>query len=470
MNLDEIKKIYFCPGARNHDLLKHLPEDRVLFEIDERSASFKALGHAMGKNEISAVCTTSGTAVAECLPAMIEAYYSNQRLLLLSADRPSRMRDTGAPQTINHELVTRGHRRFYKDINLEELKDIPFNNIEYPAHINVIIENKDEFQSRHKVEHTQSWDDFGKFTSANHSPLILISHGSSELRALAEIFKVDNLPFYAEILSNAHELSYFQHEYELIHRLNRGDFDSIIRIGHTPLAKLWRLMEKMHLPIFNFDSRGMSALSYGKTMQIDVPDLIKSRSFWELISHYSRLKFKDIQLPRIETLLKQYPESEPATLDRLLSKIPEGSLVYLGNSLTIRLIELIHQKRLNFYGNRGANGIDGQISTAIGLASSTRKKVYCIVGDLTAMYDIGAFSQIPDNLHIVIMNNKGGKIFETMQLSIRMCMNHDKNFERIISAFNQNYSNDNLATEISSGILELFPNHEQTLQFLKELK
>jgi len=91
-----------CAGSRNSPLLAILGEsDARLFSfVDERSAAFFALGRVKRHGHPVAVVTTSGTAVAEMLPAAIEAYYSGIPLILISADRPARFRGTGAPQSI----------------------------------------------------------------------------------------------------------------------------------------------------------------------------------------------------------------------------------------------------------------------------------------------------------------------------------------------------------------------------------
>ncbi len=105
--LKDLSHIFFCAGARNHRMLEYFRGSSLIFEVDERIASFKALGLAKAKHSFVAVCMTSGTAVAECLPAMIEAFYSQTQLVLISADRPKELHGTGAHQTILHESITR---------------------------------------------------------------------------------------------------------------------------------------------------------------------------------------------------------------------------------------------------------------------------------------------------------------------------------------------------------------------------
>ena len=470
MTLEKISKVFFCPGARNNDLLKIIPPNKISFEVDERIASFKALGFAKATGKTAAVCSTSGTAVAECLPALIEAYYSNIRLILLSADRPLRMRQSAAPQTINHEIITRGHRHFYIDLSIDELNQFCFDTIPYPAHINVLIENPNEIVSTRGTEIITKWDDIHIFTRSYKSPLLILTHESQSLRSLANKLQENNIPFYAELLSCSHELSSFSNETEILKRLNLNHFDSIIRIGHTPLSKAWRLMEKLHLPTLNFDSRGMAGLSYGQTMKIPTETLIESLEFWKFIKRFSQLSFPNIELKSVISLVEKYPQSEQALLYKLQQMIPEGSNLYVGNSLVIRFMELVNKRKFNFYGNRGVNGIDGQISTAIGLAQALEEKVYCIIGDLTCQYDLSSISDLPDNLCLIVVNNYGGKIFQTMNLPKQMWMTHNKDFESIAKAFNKRYTKNNIANLFETHILELNPMDEQTMNFIKELE
>ena len=81
LRVADLQKIYFCTGARNHDLLKIFSHERIQFEYDERMASFKALGFAKGLNSPAAICTTSGTAVSECVSALLEAKYADAPLV-----------------------------------------------------------------------------------------------------------------------------------------------------------------------------------------------------------------------------------------------------------------------------------------------------------------------------------------------------------------------------------------------------
>src|SRR5690606_5859808 len=202
-----LSKVFFCSGARNHSLLKELHGEEILFEVDERIASFKALGLTKVSGPVG-ICTTSGTAVAECLPAMLEAYYSGAPLVLITGDRPKKMHGTGAPQTIDHEIITRGARRSFFEGTLEEFQSMDLKNLEYPAHINVLIDDTKE--NDFKICEQHDLESFRIFLKDKKKPLFILSHDEKDLRPIAEELLKRKLTFYSESLSGARDLSFIK--------------------------------------------------------------------------------------------------------------------------------------------------------------------------------------------------------------------------------------------------------------------
>lgn len=462
--IDSLSKVYFCTGARNHELLAQLSKNKLAFEYDERMASFKALGFIKSTQAPVAVCTTSGTAVAECVPAMLEAYYSKLPLVLISGDRPKKLHGTGAPQTIEHELLTRGCRGSYIEANLAEFLDLKLENLDYPVHINVLIDDTTPHDL--KLIHHTNLSAFSYFLQDKKAPLFIFSHESRSMLPLVEKFAELKLPFYAESMSGARHLSSLLSERDLVTLFNQGAFDSIIRIGHTPLTKIWRLLEKNPLPVINFDERGMPGLSFGEVLPYSSLDLLHSPIWWETLSSFqsSSLVFESKDL---EALMEKFPESEISMMKNLQDELKEDDVIYLGNSLIIRFFELAQTKKFRIFGNRGVNGIDGQLASAIGLAEGMSSTVYCILGDLTTLYDLSSMREMPENLKLIIMNNKGGRIFDMLKLDKRIVMEHGLNFLDISQGFKLTYSNE-LKELPSTQVLELFPNQDQTTGFLQE--
>ncbi len=468
MKLFDLDHVYFCTGARNNDLLNFFNHNKISYEVDERSGSFKALGKTKILGSPIAICTTSGTAVTECLSAMTEAFYSNLPFLLITGDRPKKMHGKASPQTIDHEIVTRGVRGSFIELNLEDLNQLDISLIDYPAHINVLIEKKNEKPLFSPKEYTSDWTGFDKFILENPSPLILLSHENTCMDLLGRSLKDLGIPFYGEILSGVHHESTFRFERDILKALSDKKITSVIRIGHTPLSKLWRNLEEYPYPQFSFDERGFTGLSHGSVMPINSNQLIKMDAFWTILKKSQELKIDQTHESFLIQLISKYPKSDPAVLSRLEEYIPENSLVYLGNSLIIRFFELVNKKKYQFFGNRGVNGIDGQLSTAIGIAVSTEKTVYCILGDLTTHYDLSAMKDIPHNLKLIIINNFGGRIFETMKLDSKLVLEHENNFSNIAAAFGKSYVKNDFSKLFEVNILEIETNPDATLAFLKE--
>lgn len=460
---DQLASVFFCAGARNHKLIESLSQSQVYYEVDERIASFKALGLCKSLQKPVAICTTSGTAVSECLSAMIEAYYSEAPLILISADRPKELQGTGAPQTIDHEIITRNYRRSFFEITFEEFESFDFTGVPLPLHLNVLIRSKDEAL---KLKVPPAFNDFPSFMKASKTPLFIFSHARESLRELVIKFKDYGIPFYAEALSGAHDLSVIKTEKTLVTLLNQGSFDSVVRIGHTPLSKAWRILESMNLPVYSFDPRGLKALSHGSIELLTPKEILSNFQWWECLSPTHARPLSDETPKLLVELARRYPEAELSYFKLLHDQIPEHSLVYLGNSLPIRYFEMVQTKELRIHANRGVNGIDGQLASAIGLSLSTKDPVYCIIGDMTLTYDLSSLASLPENLKLIVMNNRGGRIFETLKLDQRLVMEHDRTFQDIARGFNLTYSRNprNLGTH---QFIELFPSLEQSRKFLQ---
>jgi len=451
--------VYFCTGARNHDLLGLFDEKKISYEIDERVASFKALGAAKISQVPTIVCTTSGTAVSECLSGLIEAYYAHLPLVLISGDRPKKMHGTGAPQTIHHEIITKGHVRTYLDLELSDLETFDFSTCEYPLHLNILIDDTKPHDQQTILG--SDLNRFHEFIKTKRTPLFLVSHENGSMRTFTEEFKKRGLNFHAESLSHARDLSEFD-EKKLVSLFKK--FDSIIRVGHTPLSKIWRLLEKEPKPVYHFDERNLPGMSYGEVMKVNSSDLLKS-DFFKILDQY---QFEKLPLsPRVYPFGK-YSQAEPTKLKAIHDVIPEDSIVYLGNSLSIRFFELIQTKRFRVYGNRGVNGIDGQLATAIGMANRTSDTVYAILGDLTTFYDLSSLDGFPKNLKLVIMNNFGGQIFHELKLDERITLSHKKNFKKIAETFELIYSQ-RIDDFSHAQVLEIQSSRDETDLFLKDI-
>jgi len=444
--LKNTNTVYFCAGARNQSLLPYFENKNIQFENDERSAAFKALGVTkfhQGKKSVI-ICTTSGTAVSECLPALLEAHYSALPLILITGDRPKKLQLTGSPQTTKHELITQAAIRDFREVELHELQNLNLLNCQYPLHINVLIDDTTSHEEKIQSCDPKSYEEFEYFLK-NHGPtLFLLSHNGEDLRNFAEKLRQYPIHLYAETLSWAKSFSTIQNEDELLHLFEKQFFKSVIRLGQTPLSKIWRLLEKNQLPVFHIDDRNLSALSYGKIWPKKMSDCLIDEKFWSILSR----TINHSQIPNIEVNSHHKSLDEEQLIHQYLQEIiPIGSHIYLGNSLVIRNFEYVQKDFYRTYGNRGLNGIDGQLSTAIGIATELENRIleennrtlYCLLGDMTCLYDLSSFREISKNLKLIIFNNQGGRIFEKLNLDKRLVLEHQFSFQKISEAFNLNY-------------------------------
>ncbi len=235
-------------------------------------------------------------------------------------------------------------------------------------------------------------------------PLVLIGGLAARHRErVRELTR--NAITYAEPLSGLREYSSITAGERMI---PRGGFDGVIRIGNVPTLRFWRDLETLDLPVVHYSDLPFTGVTRGELHPIsELPRIeVRDDAFLEEDRAFAA---------RIGAILDEEPESELAILRGLSRELPAGTRVYLGNSLPIREWDLVaERKAFEHEANRGANGIDGQLSTFFGWCDATRLNV-CIVGDLTAIYDLGAPWIVPqlghDRFRIVIVNNGGGRIF-----------------------------------------------------------
>ena len=239
-------------------------------------------------------------------------------------------------------------------------------------------------------------------------------------------------PVYAEPLSGLREdpsiagLAITAGE-RMIPRVNP---DSVIRIGNVPALRFWRDLDESRrdLPVVSYSRLPFAGLSRGEVKSLDeLPDL---RAPWTI---------DDDRTEAIHAILDDEPQSELAMVRELSRTIPAGARVYLGNSLPIREWDLVATREprgFTYQANRGANGIDGQLSTFFGQCEHGRENV-CVIGDLTAIYDGNApwiVPQIDAGWRLVIINNGGGRIFDRVaslaKIDKRLIINmHDFRFD-----------------------------------------
>jgi 2-succinyl-5-enolpyruvyl-6-hydroxy-3-cyclohexene-1-carboxylate synthase len=428
-----VREFVVCGGARNAAILDALARAeaaglvRVWRHFEERSAGFFAMGRCMATAAPCAVVTTSGTAAAELLPAMIEAKYQARPLVAITADRPAQFRGTGAPQSIDQVGIFGDHawRDGFSGWDGKQ-----------PLHLNVEME-----EAFVAGDGTFAAEDCGEF-----SPLreridvaalarwlreevyrgIVVVIGGLEADEREEVFHFCHAlraPVVAEASSGLREA---------LHDLALADADrvlrnsppgKVLRLGDVPSGRFWRDLEDLpEVSVWSACRSGLpgmaraSQVTQGSLARL-LPALGDIDEAGDALDYFPQVGSRRVV---IDELLEAYPDSEPGLLRLLSNYAALGDGLFLGNSLPIREWDLFAQGERplpSVRANRGANGIDGQISTWLGWSAETARS-WAVVGDLTALYDLaGPFvlGQLPcEGRVLAVINNGGGKIFQRL--------------------------------------------------------
>ena len=437
-----VRTLVVCPGGRNAPLVLAADASRGAFEVlnffEERSAAFFALGRIRRDNRPVAVLTTSGTAAAELLPAMLEAVHGGWPLVAVTADRPRKLRGTGAPQTIDQLPIFAACRIPVIDVDAPgQLSSLPPGAV----HLNVCFDEPltgapvalssagagtPEKAAPWMTEESarQHWEDF---FAGVRNPLVLVSSlTGDEAHDVAPWLASLSSPLYLEAVSqlrghsNLQEFSLHAGERILSTPECRAACDGILRIGGVPTPRLWRELDDDPRPVLHISRTSFPGLA----REAPVLPLDLFRTMTDVIpsgGNNSALLARDRSIAAAtEELLAQEPRSEAALVRAAADKFARNARVFLGNSLSIREWDLVAPRapsEQNFYANRGVNGIDGLVSSALGLADNDRPTA-ALIGDLSALYDLAGLwpaAQLDGaDITLAVVNNGGGKIFDRM--------------------------------------------------------
>ncbi len=494
-----VSEFAICAGARNSPLVSVLAKcsnAKIYSFFEERSAAFFMLGRARALNQPTAIVTTSGTAAAELLPAMVEAHYSGVPLVAVTADRPSRMRGTGAPQTIEQTNLFKNFAEIELDIENTNTRISDWSLLS-PLHVNIRF---DEPLLDRKIEQwslpqkckmpspsaSASYLKVSQFLGRTKCPLVVVGGLTTdeEREATLKLLTSTGLPAYIEAQSGIREKYSFalkSGDAFLSYALKNKMVDSILRIGSIPTSRVWRDLEnpQTRVPVLSLSHLQFSGLSESE----HVPGEWWTWNLDCRLSNEQAQAAKDLLAldEKFSVQLNEYlgiRNSEPAWFKHLSEQIPANALVYLGNSLPIREWDLAASRstaRLA-HANRGANGIDGQISTFLGMcAGDDVSEGWCIVGDLTAMYDLAApwilKSLSKKKIRIVVVNNGGGMIFHRIFNDPLFENQHDISFEHWAKMWNFNYvkvedqQSSSLAQLGDHAVVEIVPSAPATEEF-----
>ncbi len=451
------------PGSRSTPLVLAIERRHDItnwHHPDERSAAFFALGLASHDRKPVMVIATSGSAPAHWYPAVIEANRGNIPLLLLSADRPPELQNCGANQSVDQNRLFGSHVRGFHDPGSAASEAIDYIRAlgvraghqacwpnPGPVHLNLPFREPlvpKQFPELPKATARKTPPTPSILPDVNQTANIraclsgragLIVCGANAHHAgfpdsVIKLAKALGAPILADPLSQLrfgnHDLSHIISRYDSF--LRSPDFRQqhqpawVLRFGATPVSKtLLNYLEGSDIPTLLCDPFGnWPDPLHQVTEMIRATPVLLCQQLLEMNPVAAEENwFKDFAAQ--ETALNnRQPAPEPLPFEdeiigEIFDCIPSGATLFSGNSLPIRQLDSwsgASGKTIRILANRGASGIDGNISTLLGIAAASNEPVVGLLGDLTFFHDMNGLLAMRDlDATIILLNNGGGAIF-----------------------------------------------------------
>jgi 2-succinyl-5-enolpyruvyl-6-hydroxy-3-cyclohexene-1-carboxylate synthase len=442
------RQVVIAPGSRNAPLIR-LFTSREGFSchsiVDERSAGYVALGMARQSGEPVVVVTTSGTAVLNLSPAVAEAFHQQVPLVVLTADRPrervpqfnNQVCDQRAPY-FNHSkgffefpAEVRAQEDLESDLHaVEELLKEAMRGPQGPVHLNfplteplyvplpepLISHDRDSLNE--ELSGTELSLPQVDLSDLRVIILAGMGKGSEEIHlALEQLLSRGQVAVVAENISNLHSEQFISVPELVLGGASPDELkdlvpDVVIAFGQQMVSKRMKLfinsLEKVEIILIPEEA------SVGEWLTAFAGKLEKKE---ENIYQRSWLGLEERERQRASAYLEKAPYCNLVAVHKILERVPEGTVIHLGNSATIRNSQLVRARSgLRYFSNRGTSGIDGSVSTAVGSAMISRAPHLLLVGDLSFVYDSNALwnKDFPENLKIAVLNDGGGGIFRLL--------------------------------------------------------
>ena len=486
-----VRHAVFSPGSRSTTMAMLFTEYEgfeTYMNIDERSASFMALGIAKAHKEPTVLVCTSGSAVAHYLPAILEAQYSGVPLIVLSADRPYTLLHTGAPQTVDQQKIFGTAVNYYEELAVPQkehyytyprqvarkayMKAMDIK--KGPVHINVplfepLVPERDRKhfeagRSRYKVFKPNYGDVFSyqnrSLLLAQYKRALILAGPQIDVDEVESIHSfAGNLqaPILADPLSNVrrcykaksidanHEVaSNRNNDTDMIQKKHFSNVvistydafladkdlwpvlkpDCVIQFGQIVVSKRvqqmvasWDNVEYIEVnpTMDSMNPTGKTTMHMQASIDMFTHLFAVKNEFNAYLNRWQRLEVAG--KAQLSTAIEEPSCFEGRTIRELQQHIPDNSQVLVANSMTVRDFDYFWfsgESDAVLYGNRGVNGIDGTISTALGLATNGQP-TYLVTGDLSLFHDLNGLAVAKThnlNLTIILHNNDGGGIFE----------------------------------------------------------
>ena len=490
-----LETIYFSPGSRSTPLIigiERYSNIQLIPVLDERSAGFIALGQSKQQNKPVGLICTSGSALTHWFPAITEASHAGTPLLLFSADRPPELQNCGAGQTIYQENIFGSFVRQFHQLDVpqssEEFKkqittalhtafleatglnpgpvhlNFPFREPFLPASPVIIDQElKDHNLPSREISYPDSTIGISEEISSATRPLIIAGQDVTK-KDIEPWLENPSVPILCDSLSST-RLSGSNNtilRYENLLRdpqfVENCKPDLIITLGPLPTSKTLRNWIKgLSAQRIVIEPRGINVdpiQSESKDFQIGFDQLEKinvppPEQGW---TEYWTEGERDVQTKLDRAFEEELPAFEGKLAYLLSLHLPSDANLFVANSMPIRDLEWFWKKSTTsrrLFGNRGVNGIDGTLGTALGMAQETSAPNFLLTGELAFLHDSNALlfaNQFKGNLTVFVINNDGGGIFENLPIAkepeFEKCFATPQSFDlsSLCKAFHVDYS------------------------------
>jgi 2-succinyl-5-enolpyruvyl-6-hydroxy-3-cyclohexene-1-carboxylate synthase len=448
-----VREAVLAPGSRSGPLALALAEAdragrlRLHVRIDERSAGFLAIGLIRGSGLPVPVFTTSGTAVANLHPAVLEASHAGLPLLVLSADRPPELRATGANQTTDQVKVFGSAVRFFHEVGTPSerpgqvayWRSLVARSVSVargdrtadpgPVHLNCaltepLVPDGTDTWPEPLVSRDGPWTTVhpavAPASAIQPGPRTVVVAGDGASQAARLAAEAGRWPLFAEPSSRSRLGVSVIPAYRLLLEATElaGQIERVLVFGHPTLSRpVTRLLSRddIELVVVSPSSRwpdaGRRATSVVPAVEVAGADQTDWLDRWR--------QADDLARPAIAKVLAEGPLTGPAVATLVAESIGADDMLVVGSSNPVRDLDLAPVVPIRTMANRGLAGIDGTVSTAVGAALANAGPTYALVGDLTFLHDanglvLGQDEPRPD-LRIVVLNDNGGGIFSLLE-------------------------------------------------------
>lgn len=446
MSAHRVTRCVLCPGSRNAPInltLSEHPDFECRTVTDERSAGFVALGWALQAQAPVAVCVTSGSALLNLHPAVAEAAYARIPLLIISADRPAEWIGQQDGQTLpqpgvfgalcraNVHLPQHEAESWYCNRLLNEALCELTHRGGGPVHVNVPL-NEPLFETTElplaPTRAIQRYE-LSRMTAQDEQELLEIAATlPRRMFLLGQLHKTIHIPSeltqdHAFAIVGEHLCNYPQADCVRPDTLIGGDADYphipspqlLITMGGCLISKRLKKMLRANPPVehWHLSEDGELCDTFCALTRCIEGDPAELLDLLAAFAEDGDEAYRHLWCtPPAEFTA---PYSGMSLVGELMQQLPPRSVLHLANSSAVRYAQLYPlPKDVYVACNRGVNGIEGSLSTAIGFAQQDDRLQFFICGDLSFFYDMNvlSLSPLPSNLRILLLNNGTGGIFK----------------------------------------------------------